>query len=191
MKFFKSNHIQLNQTKISKAIKASRTDHSGKPFVVEGGITKRPSSRLVQPVGSIVDFNGRQRSTRQSSPNQSKQNPINKVNNATKLGYRTVRVVSSMKKEVDPNSSVSSVQKVEKMVGRRTVRVLSSKKKQSSKCSKGGTYKSNAIENSVLMRSRFGVGGIMMPERTKTTYHVASVKKRQGPDTWDDFKKRK
>ena len=61
--------------------------------------------------------------------------------------------------------------------------------KQFSKSSKGGTDKSNAIENTVLMRSR--VGGIMMPEKTKTTYHVASVKQQQETATWDDFNKQK
>ena len=141
MKFFNSIHIQLNQTKFSKAIKASRTDHGGKPAFVEGGTTKRRSSRLMQPVGSIVDSNGQQRSARQSSRNQSKQNPISKVNNTIRFmrrgkltirvkNYRTVRTVLLKKKEVNPNSSLSSVQQVEKELGSRTVRGVSLKKKE-------------------------------------------------------------
>merc|ERR1712238_387008 len=109
------------------------------------------------------------------------------------LGLRPHRAsllfVLSKKKKVDPNSSFSSAQQVEKKLGSRTVRVVSSKKQQFSKCSNGGTYKSNTIGNTVLMRSR--VGGIMMPEKTKTTYHVASVKKQQETATWDDFNKQK
>mmetsp|Transcript_27978 Transcript_27978/g.28424 ORF Transcript_27978/g.28424 Transcript_27978/m.28424 type:complete len:83 (-) Transcript_27978:199-447(-) len=70
MKFFKSSVIGLNQGKFSRTIKASRTEHHGKT----GGTRRRQSSRLIQPVGSIVDSNGRRRSTRQSpAENQMKQ----------------------------------------------------------------------------------------------------------------------
>mmetsp|Transcript_19337 Transcript_19337/g.19679 ORF Transcript_19337/g.19679 Transcript_19337/m.19679 type:complete len:122 (+) Transcript_19337:60-425(+) len=112
----------------SKATKASRTgQHGGKTTPYVGGTAKRRSYRLLQPVGSIVDSNGRRRSSRpSSSPNQNKPNPNSKVNNAIRFMMpgqrqygepntmyqvkhcRTVSVVSSKKKGADHSSSVSS-----------------------------------------------------------------------------------
>jgi len=65
MKFYgKSSVIGLNNGKFSKTVKAYRTEYR----VKEGGTRqRRRSSRLIQPVGSMVDSHGRRRSTRRQS----------------------------------------------------------------------------------------------------------------------------